>query len=226
MKYVRKIKGMKVLSIAIVLCTLLSISDCFAWRFAGFEITKDGIRRQEVQDNSMSEERKEQLLEHARKIAREQSQEQQAKQEIKQVINEYNTEKQKDSQDLEQLEIIDTCKNCKQKPHFVQVNATDLRDFVNSHKHLTDNMKEYAGDSFCIKTQSRTLPFYTYDDGSIALLSEEPDKCYELKTSEQFLNHIWEKRNQAIPFEEIEKGVEIPFRLRIRAAWKWLNPFA
>ena len=112
-----------------------------------------------------------------------------------------------------------------------RVDIQEAIDHANSDKYTQNAMKEFAGDHYCLMTEERIAYFGVGDDGSLEWLSEEPDDCYEVKSTEAYAMRLWEKvRNkEEVSYGEIKENVKIPFKLKTRLAWSGfkdkINPF-
>ena len=94
-----------------------------------------------------------------------------------------------------------------------KVDMPVIIESFNSDPYNQVTMKSFSGDSFCIKTEDRTVPCKVLEDGTVMILGGEPKRCTKLKTTEHFLEELTIKsqNEEPVPFELVKENVKIPF---------------
>lgn len=107
----------------------------------------------------------------------------------------------------------------------VRLTNTQIVDAIkkgNADKRTTDFLKSgFADESFCLKTETRVAYVEVLDDGSLRLVNARPTRCHVLRTSEEyaFRAHSRFMDGENIPYREIKRNVDIPYKVRLRATW-------
>ena len=92
----------------------------------------------------------------------------------------------------------------------------------NADKRTTDFLKSgFSDESFCVKTETRVAYVEVLSDGSLKLVNEHPPGCHVLRTSEEYAlrAHSRFMDGENIPYREIKRNVDIPYKVRLRATW-------
>ncbi|MFC1591650.1 hypothetical protein ACFL43_03900 [Thermodesulfobacteriota bacterium] len=111
-----------------------------------------------------------------------------------------------------------------ERNHQEEADVLGLVDRANNDPYLMATMKSFEGDNFCLSTERRIAYGTVNVDGSMRIINEKPEKCYQIKTSEGYLLQAQNKvRNgQLISEDEIKDNVKIPWSLKTKLLFSGL----
>lgn len=207
--------GIRLLTALLMLAVTISAASASvsAFKFLGFEVSKDGIHKVDPVQ---------QAIEQAQEQARARTQ--QPTEDVASArLREARERRENRIQTKEETE-EKTQEIQEQKRERVR-NRVDVVSAI--HSANADNMtrealKDFAGDSFCVRTEKRIAYIKISEIGRVDLLSEKPKGCYEVKTSEEFISHAWNKTQsgQMLSVNEVRENVKMPLSLKMRFLMK------
>ena len=207
------INGIKFLAFALMLAVTISAASASvtAFRFMGFEVSKDGIHKVDPVQEAIEQ-------------AQEQARTQQPTEDIASARLRSARERRENRIQAKEETEEKTQENQEQKRERTR-NRVDVVSAI--HSANADNMtrralKDFAGDSFCVRTEERIAYIQVSEIGRFDLLPEKPRGCYEVKTSEDFINYAWNKTQsgQMLSVSEVKENVKMPLSLRMRFLMK------
>ncbi len=204
------INGIKLLAFALMLAITISAASASvtAFRFLGFEVSKDGIHKvdpvqeaiEQAQEQARTQQPTEDIASARLRSARERRE------------NKKEETEEKSQENQEQ-------KRERARPRVDVVSAIHS---ANADNMTREALKDFAGDSFCVRTEERIAYIQVSEIGRVDLLSEKPKGCYEVKTSEEFISYAWNKTQsgQMLSVSEVKENVKMPLSLRMRFLMK------
>lgn len=118
-----------------------------------------------------------------------------------------------------QPELQNDAEKHEQKQERISTNEINsLIEKANLDKATRTMLKSFTDEYFCVMTEERIAYVYVSQDGLISLHESKPQKCYKLKTKEQFAMRAWNqvRDGNLLSMDEINKNVKIPFSLKTK----------
>lgn len=97
------------------------------------------------------------------------------------------------------------------------VNIDEAVELVNKDPYAEKFMQKFEDDNFCLISDHRE-EYITIDQGEVQLLDEKPERCYEIKGTEEFGLKMMQKykAQEYVHYSEVMGEIKTPLRLKLK----------